>query len=118
MSLFSTCCTTFADLSRAAAKAAKATLRQRGWLPSASNWAARAEICERCPMRIVKCGVSYCGKPFLQQIERDQVLDGCGCPTHKKAKDPSEHCPIIRLGVAASRSEIGCNCKWCTSLSN
>lgn len=69
-------------------------------------------------MRVVQCGTSYCGKPFLRQIERDQATDGCGCPTRKKAKDPAEHCPITRLGVLATRRETGCNCKWCATLSN
>lgn len=118
MSLFSACCSTFADLSRAAAKAAKAKLRERGLLPAAANWTARAEVCERCPMRVVQCGVSYCGKPFLEQVERDPAVDGCGCPTRKKAKDPAEHCPISRLGVAAERRQGRCNCKWCVMLSN
>jgi hypothetical protein len=86
-----------------------------GLLPSRVDWMARAEICERCPLRAKEKGISYCGRPFLQQIDRDPVIDGCGCPTIAKAKDPSEHCPVNARHQPASRGS-GCNCKWCIGL--
>src|SRR3954453_17830293 len=86
----------FAPLSRAAAKAASARLRRLAVLPTHHDWPARAAVCEQCHMRILQRGVSYCGRPFLQDIDRDPETDGCGCPTHEKAKSPSEHCPIDR----------------------
>jgi len=104
--------TSFAALSRAAAKSAGAKLRKFGALHTSTNWVARATVCERCPLRVVRAGVSYCGKPFLNQIHRDPI-EGCGCPTHEKAKSPREHCPLNVLNRLAVRSAEGCNCKWC-----
>jgi hypothetical protein len=112
MSAFSSCCNTFAQISRAAAKAAAAKLRSAGLLRESVNWASRATVCERCPLRVIKCGVSYCGKPFLQQVERDPVVDGCGCPTRAKARDPREHCPL-NTTHQARREHGACDCKWC-----
>ena len=74
---------------------------------------ARAEICERCPLRVVQCGKSYCGKPYLQQIDRDPAVDGCGCPCRAKAKDPAEHCPLSTRHHPATKTATGCDCKWC-----
>ena|SRR5947209_7717592 len=101
----------FKALSRAAAKSAAAKLRRGGMLPVRLDWAKRAEICERCPLRVVSRGVSYCGKPFLRQVTREPT-DGCGCPTRDKAKAPGEHCPLNRSHAAADHSV--CDCKWCT----
>jgi hypothetical protein len=102
----------FAQFSRAAAKAASAKLRGAGLLREAANWPVRAAECERCPLRVIQCGVSYCGKPFLQQAIRDAAVDGCGCPTRAKAKDAAEHCPITRQH--RERQTTGpCDCKWC-----
>jgi hypothetical protein len=103
----------FRDISRAMAKSAGARLRQIGALPSSGDWVRRAEICENCPMRVVRAGVSYCGTPFLQKIDREPSQDGCGCPTREKAKSPSEHCPITRRHLPSTQSDVGCNCKWC-----
>jgi hypothetical protein len=94
------------------AKAASARLRQIGVGATAGNWSARAAICETCPMRVVSRGVSYCGTPFLRMIDRDPVLDGCGCPTRDKAKSPDEHCPVDNRFQSPSRGPK-CNCKWC-----
>src|SRR5262249_7210685 len=70
----------FAALSRAAAKAAGARLRRLGALATHPDWSARAVVCERCPVRVVRAGVSYCGKPFLNRFgdneDRDPA-DGC-----------------------------------------
>jgi hypothetical protein len=113
MGLFSICCSNFATLSRAAAKAAASRLRSRGVLQIHPNWSERAILCERCPMRVVHKGTSYCGKPYLQKRNRDDAIDGCGCPTREKARDPSEHCPV-NLQFAASRlTDDGCDCRWC-----
>ena len=114
-----TCCgarrSVFATLTRAAAKSAGAKLRGAGALPTAVDWSARASNCERCPLRVVQRGTSYCGRPFLQNVNRDPVTDGCGCPTHAKAKDPAEHCPIDSRYRAAVQSKGECNCRWCVS---
>jgi hypothetical protein len=114
MLLASGCCGgSFAALSRAAAKSAAARLRQLGMLREHPDWARRAATCETCPLRVVRQGTSYCGRPFLQQIERDPATDGCGCPTHAKAKSPDEHCPLDWRNHAAQRGADGCTCKWC-----
>ena len=106
----------FAALSRAAAKAAGARLRRLGALSTHPQWAARAAVCERCPVRVGRAGVSYCGTPFLNRlgadVERDPA-DGCGCPTREKARDPSEHCPLDGRHRPAARAGAACNCKWC-----
>jgi hypothetical protein len=105
----------FAALSRAAAKSAASHLRRLGVLPGRVNWPARATTCERCPLRVVSRGVSYCGTPFLRQPDRDPALDGCGCPTLAKAKDPAEHCPVnVRHLSATTDAEGRCDCKWCS----
>jgi hypothetical protein len=105
----------FAALSRAAAKSAAARLRNLRVLPARSrvDWTARAAACERCPMRVISRGVSYCGSPFLENVRRDPVLDGCGCPTIAKSKDPGEHCPLNARHQPASPYGQGCDCKWC-----
>jgi len=115
VSILSCCTTTLANLSRAAAKSASARLR--GLRPQlvAPDWSRRATICESCHMRSVVHGVSYCGRPFLQKVNRDLATDGCGCPTLEKAKSPREHCPIDRHFRPARTDDRGaCNCKWCT----
>lgn len=116
----STCCGArrgmLALLSRAAAKSAGAKLRQAGILPVKSDWAARAALCERCPLRVIVGKTSYCGRPFQQQISRDPTVDGCGCPTIAKAKDPTEHCPLDprhRPASPATHGNGACTCKWC-----
>jgi hypothetical protein len=94
------------------AKAASSRFRDLGASRIASGWEARAEICERCPLRVISRGVSYCGTPFLRKIDRDPVLDGCGCPTRDKARTPGEHCPVDPRHQAVETAG-GCNCKWC-----
>ncbi len=102
-------------LLEAIGKFASARLRQVGALRIHPQWQARAEVCERCALRVVKCGISYCGNPLLQQIDRDPATDGCGCPCRDKAKSPAEHCPIDFHYRAADRRPHGgeCSCKWC-----
>jgi hypothetical protein len=114
MSAFACCQSAFAALSKAAAKAATARLRRLSVLPTRRDWPARAAICERCHMRVLHRGVSYCGRPFLHDIDRDAALDGCGCPTHEKAKSPDEHCPIDANNQPAQEIDRRCNCKWCS----
>lgn len=114
--LASCCRSTLANLSRAAAKAAKDRLRRMGLLPDSPDWPRRAEICERCPMRVIVCNRSYCGRPFLQLPKRDPAVDGCGCPTLAKAKDASEHCPIDARSNPAHQEGDACNCKWCAAV--
>jgi hypothetical protein len=90
-----------------------------GLRPQMVEWSARAAICERCPLRVIRRGVSYCGKPLLERVERE-VHEGCGCPTRDKAKDPKEHCPVDvrhRAAAPANRGARGCNCKWCAAVS-
>jgi hypothetical protein len=105
----------FAALSRAAAKSAAAKLRSLRVLAVRHDWPARATICERCPKRVVSAGVSYCGTPFLHNVQRNSALDGCGCPTVAKAKDPHEHCPVNEYHLPARRVGSLCNCKWCAA---
>ena len=105
-------------LFRAAGKATGAKMRSLGLLTESRDWMARAEVCERCPLRVSKCGVSYCGTPFAQLIDRDPVTQGCGCPTRAKAKDPKEHCPITLRHRAATRDGAKCDCKWCSRNTN
>ncbi len=111
-----TCCTGgFRTLSRAAAKAAKAKLREIGLDATAPDWADRAAECERCPLRVIRANISYCGRPLLERVDRDVANDGCGCPTGAKAKSPEEHCPLDRTHQAARRLTDGsCTCKWCS----
>jgi hypothetical protein len=99
----------------AVGKFAAARLREVGALRVYPRWEARAAVCERCPLKVVQCGVSYCGKPLTRQLERDPATDGCGCPCHDKAKSAREHCPIDSHHRAAHRGEGACNCKWCAA---
>jgi hypothetical protein len=115
VSAFATCCANpFKTLSRAAAKAAASRWRQMGMAPVHPNWARRAAVCETCPLRVAHRAVSYCGRPFLDQIQRDPQIDGCGCPTIAKAKSPDEHCPLNSSHRPATLTVGGrCTCKWC-----
>lgn len=93
----------------------------RSWTrPVAANhpeWMARAEICQRCPLVHVQCGKSYCGKPLLRHIDRDEPVDGCGCPVNAKAKDPAEHCPRNAHYEASIKTDAStCDCTWCVAL--
>ncbi len=107
----------FKTLSRAAAKAAGEKLRRMRVLRVADDWVRRAEVCERCPLRVIHQGISYCGSPLLHQVVRDPHTDGCGCPTHAKARDPHEHCPLtLRYGVPRT-TDAGCDCRWCATAS-
>jgi hypothetical protein len=105
----------FAALSRAAAKSAAAKLRGLGVMRIRADWSARATVCERCPLRVISGSTSYCGTPFLDMIDRRPAIDGCGCPTIAKAKDPQEHCPLNLRNQPATRSGGDCDCKWCAS---
>lgn len=107
----------FVAITRAAAKAGAARLRRVGLLPVRIDWVARATACERCPLRVIKCGVSYCGTPFLNMPMRDPAVDGCGCPTREKARDGAEHCPIDANHQPARTVEGACTCKWCALVS-
>ena len=108
---------TLAELSKAMAKSAAARLRRIGALSAADDWARRAEVCERCPLRVVQRGVSYCGQPFLQKMDREDSVDGCGCPTREKAKSPAEHCPLDVRNRPAQTVGGTCTCKWCAMAS-
>ena len=118
---FASCCrrgfgsvsATFKELTRAAAKSTAARLRRAGMLPTRVNWSRRAIACERCPLRVIRKNVSYCGTPFLQMPYRDPATQGCGCPTHDKAKSPTEHCPLTASHLPASTTLTSCDCKWC-----
>jgi hypothetical protein len=101
----------FRSISVAMAKAASARWRQLSGGRTAVDWVAREEVCARCPMQVISGGTSYCGTPFLRKIDRDPVLDGCGCPTRSKAKSPDEHCPVNANYEAAAEGQ--CDCKWC-----
>jgi hypothetical protein len=111
MGLLTCCGSRWKTLSRAAAKSAASTLRRAGGLSIHPHWSTRAEICERCPMRVLRRGITYCGDPLLEKIDR-HPQEGCGCPTLAKAKSPSEHCPLT-LHYTPADTHI-CNCKWCS----
>lgn len=113
MACFTCISPVFKSLSRAAAKAASARVRALGGLAVHPRWQQRAEICERCPMRVIAGGRTYCGSPFLRKIERDPAVDGCGCPTLAKARDPHEHCPLNARFAPAVRQGDACDCRWC-----
>ena len=113
MGIFDCCGNTLTALGKAAAKSAASRLRRLGLLRQASDWASRASICETCHLRHVHKGASYCGRPFLQQIDRDTAEDGCGCPVREKARSPHEHCPLDWRSRRARDLPEGCTCKWC-----
>ena len=102
-------------LLEALGKFAAAQLRNLGALMIYRDWESRAAICERCAMRVIRRGVSYCGNPLPVQIERDPAVDGCGCPCHSKAKSPSEHCPVDARYQPAEQDADECSCKWCVA---
>jgi hypothetical protein len=110
MACFTCSSNSFRSITAAMAKAASAKLRSIGAGRTFADWPARAAICERCPMRVVSRGVSYCGTPFLHKVDRDPEMDGCGCPTRDKAMSPEEHCPLT------AGNGLGCQCKWCVGL--
>ena len=112
---FAACCSGFATLSRAAARYAGAIARRAGAGSVHPNWVTRAEICERCPIRVGVGKVSYCGQPLHRKPHRDQPDDGCGCPTREKARDPSEHCPLNLAHRGAQKAADRCDCKWCAT---
>jgi hypothetical protein len=99
MGIFDCCGNTLTALGKAAAKSAASRLRRLGLLRQASDWASRASICETCHLRHVYKGASYCGRPFLQQIDRDNAEDGCGCPVREKARAPPGERSARRLYV-------------------
>jgi hypothetical protein len=95
--------------------------RAKAWLRAADavhpEWETRAEICQRCPLVVVQCRKSYCGKPLLRHLDRDEATDGCGCPVNLKARDPGEHCPRNVAWEASSKTDaLTCDCTWCASL--
>jgi hypothetical protein len=106
----------FAALSRAAARHAAARWRAMGMSAVSPDWVDRAATCERCAMRVVHRGTSYCGTPLLRRVVRDSARDGCGCPTRDKARAPDEHCPVNdRYERARPASGGRCDCKWCAA---
>jgi hypothetical protein len=102
-----------ATLSRAARNFAVAVARRAGVGSIHPQWTVRAEICERCPLRVAVGKISYCGQPAYRKPLRDEAEEGCGCPTRDKAKDPDQHCPITPSHRPANHEEA-CDCKWCT----
>ena len=79
------------------------------------EWAARAAVCEQCPMRVIAGRVSYCGTPYQRKPLRDEAEEGCGCPTREKAKAVGEHCPLNVAHRAARQGGMNCDCKWCAA---
>lgn len=113
MACFTCISPVFKSLSRAAAKAAGARMRALGGLRVHPDWQRRAEMCEQCPLRMIVKGRTYCGSPFLRKIDRDPAVDGCGCPTVAKARDPHEHCPLTPRFTPATTHGSDCDCRWC-----
>ena len=69
----------------------------------------RATICEKCHaedstgarlFRIVN-GTTYCGRPRLQHIYRDEVAEGCGCQIEFKTGRAEAACPRGRWGAVS-----------------
>src|SRR6266704_6735557 len=108
------CCSTFATLSRAAARYASAIVRRAGIGAVHPDWHVRAAVCEQCPMRMIVGNVSYCGQPLHKKRHRE-VEEGCGCPTREKARSPEEHCPLTATHRRATTLAGSCDCKWCGS---
>ena len=102
----------FAAVSRAAAKSASAKLRKAGALRVFTDRGRREAVCAGCPLRTVVRGVAHCGRPFLRQVGRPPTA-GCGCPIADKAASAAEHCPLGTNGRSASRGGGRCNCRWC-----
>ena len=96
-----------AKWSSAAAKFAKARLRDAGALQVSTSVAERLRVCKDCPLKTTHRGIAWCGKPILLQKEGDV---GCGCPIADKARSPEEHCPLPVLNPAGD-----CDCKWCNA---
>lgn len=104
----------FVRLSVAGTKRARSLFRRAD--AEYAGWADRAATCARCPLNVVRCGKSYCGKPLLSQLDRDEATQGCGCPIHLKARDPAEHCPRTARFAASSRLDPArCDCLWCAA---
>ena len=104
----------FVRLSLAGVKRARSTFRGAG--AHHDGWADRAAVCGGCPLSVIVCGKSYCGKPLLRQLDRDEPTQGCGCPIRLKAQDPAEHCPRTARFAASSRSDAAtCDCVWCVA---
>lgn len=101
------------QMSRAAFKAIRSQFRRLRLAPVDPRWPAKAEICLRCPLRVIEGKTVYCGKPYLHKPDRVDALDGCGCPVNAKAKDRTEHCPINWQHTAAAQPPRRCDCKWC-----
>jgi hypothetical protein len=103
-------------LSIAGAKRARSALRGAGVGKHHAGWADRAAACARCPLSVVVCGKSYCGKPLLRQLDRDEPTQGCGCPIRLKAQDPAEHCPrTFRYEPSSKGDAATCDCVWCVA---
>jgi len=61
----------------------------------------RKRICMGCQARdseghrMFRDGLApTCGKPWLQQIKRDESKDGCGCDLLTKWQGSTQHCPL------------------------
>jgi hypothetical protein len=97
--------------SKAAAKYARARLRDARLLQVAPHAAVRLEVCRTCPLRVTHRGTDYCGRPMWQRGVRDPLAQpGCGCPIRNKAEDPDEHCPLT-----STSTNHACACRWCTA---
>ena len=98
-----------------------ARVRALGAAPAHPRWAERAQVCAACPLRMVRGGVVYCGRPAWERPWRDPA-EGCGCPATAKARDPAEHCPLDARhrprnpADADGASGDSCDCKWCLAL--
>jgi hypothetical protein len=102
----------------AGVKRTRAVVRSLGATTQHPDWQARAETCQRCPLVYMQCGKVYCGKPLLNQLDRDEPTQGCGCPVILKAKDPKEHCPRDLHFSAPTTANGVCNCMWCAQQSS
>lgn len=104
-------------LSQAGVKRAASVFRSVGVGSIHPQWQARVDLCATCPLLVVSDRKTFCGRPLLRQIQRDEATEGCGCPIMLKAKDPTEHCPRDRVYMPATQTDADtCTCTWCTGL--
>ena len=103
-------------LARAAGKAAMSNLRGAGWTPEYQDWPARASVCERCPLQVVKVRQellrSTAAPPRRPRSGRRWLWLPDGGQGQRPDRTLPHHRPA-RTVALHSAGRIGCDCKWC-----